>query len=141
MGAIAEGIAGFAKPLLDQTDGSIEQVEKAFALSTLCFNLALVSDAERAKVLGDLQSDFKMDDEEFDEFRRAVIVPMIRRHEEMVPLMHRRSAAGLSPSRPTLPAPPATGARTEKYPGTGRYAPCPCDSGKKYKFCRGAKGR
>jgi hypothetical protein len=141
MGAITDGMVAFAKPLLDQTDGSTEQVRKALALGALCFNLALVTDAERAKVLGELRSNFKMDDKEFDEFRSFLIVPMIRRHEEMVPLMHRRSAAGLSPSRPTLPAPPATGARTEKYPGTGRYAPCPCDSGRKYKFCRGAKGR
>ena len=26
----------------------------------------------------------------------------------------------------------------EKYPGTGRNNPCPCDSGKKYKKCCGA---
>jgi uncharacterized protein YecA (UPF0149 family) len=28
-----------------------------------------------------------------------------------------------------------------KYPGTGRYDPCPCNSGEKYKFCCGKSGR
>ncbi|WP_342780377.1 SEC-C metal-binding domain-containing protein [Desulfoglaeba alkanexedens] len=27
--------------------------------------------------------------------------------------------------------------REEKYPRTGRNAPCPCNSGKKYKRCCG----
>ncbi len=31
MGAIAEAFAAFAQPLIDQTDGSPEQVEKALA--------------------------------------------------------------------------------------------------------------
>ena len=33
MGAIAEGIAAYAQPLLDQTDGSIEQLNKAMTIS------------------------------------------------------------------------------------------------------------
>jgi hypothetical protein len=32
MGAIADGIVAYAQPLLDQTDGSSEQLNKAFAL-------------------------------------------------------------------------------------------------------------
>ena len=40
MGAIAEGFVAYAQPLLDQTDGSEEQLNKAFAISQLCFNLA-----------------------------------------------------------------------------------------------------
>ena len=32
MGAIAEGFVAYAQPLLDQTDGSEEQMNKAFAI-------------------------------------------------------------------------------------------------------------
>ena len=42
MGAIAEGFVAYAQPLLDQTDGSEEQLNKAFAISQLCYNLALL---------------------------------------------------------------------------------------------------
>ena len=40
MGAIADGFAAFAQPLIDQTDGSMEQLNKALAIAQLCFNLA-----------------------------------------------------------------------------------------------------
>jgi hypothetical protein len=33
MGAIAEAFVAFAKPLIDQTDGSHEQLNKAFAIT------------------------------------------------------------------------------------------------------------
>ena len=38
MGAIAEGIAAYAQPLLDQTDGSLEQLNNAMTISQLCWN-------------------------------------------------------------------------------------------------------
>jgi len=41
MGAIAEAMVAYAQPLLDQTDGSTDQMNKAFALGQLCWNLAL----------------------------------------------------------------------------------------------------
>ena len=47
MGAIAEAIVAYARPLIDQTDGSVEQMENAFAISQLCFNLALLPDDAR----------------------------------------------------------------------------------------------
>jgi uncharacterized protein YecA (UPF0149 family) len=86
-----------------------------------------------------------MNDEEFDDFRHSIIVPMIRRHQEMFPQMHRRvstnsSPSGPSPSGPSLRARPRTTATGGAYPGTDRYAPCPCNSGEKYKFCCGKKG-
>jgi preprotein translocase subunit SecA len=34
-----------------------------------------------------------------------------------------------------------TAAPAKTKPKVDRYAPCPCGSGKKYKFCCGAKGR
>jgi hypothetical protein len=141
MGAIAEALVAYAQPLLNQTDGSVEQMDKAFSVSTLCYNLALLPEDEREKSLSEMQSTLKMDDEEFDEFRRSVIDPMIRRHQEMFPQMHRRVATGPLLSGPSLWSQPKTATAGGKYPGTDRYAPCPCNSGEKYKFCCGRKGR
>jgi hypothetical protein len=156
MGAIAEAIVSYAQPLIDETDGSLEQMNKAMAISQVCWNLALVPDERLDESISELQPSLKMDDEEFEDFRQSVIVPMIRRHREMFPQMHRQRSTGLwqdgpsssdpSPSGfwpggPSLPARPRTAATAEKYSGTDRYAPCPCNSGRKYKFCCGAKGR
>jgi len=141
MGAIAEAFTAYAQPLLDQTDGSLEQLNKAFAISQLCYNLALSREDIRDKTLSEMRQAIEMDDEEFDDFRRSVIFPMIRRHQEMFPLMHQRISLDPSQSGPALPAQPGKAARAERYPGTDRYAPCPCNSGEKYKFCCGARGR
>lgn len=137
MGAIAEAIAAYVEPLLDQTDGSTEQVNRAFALGQLCWNLALLPEEGRDEAIGQMQLTLQMDDDEFEAFRRSVIVPMIQRHQEMFPRMHR--LGGMQPSRAARrpQTRPTTPARTEKYPGTGRNAPCPCNSGRKYKLCCG----
>jgi hypothetical protein len=42
MGAVAEAFAAFAQPLLDQTDGSEGQLNKAFAISELCYKQGLL---------------------------------------------------------------------------------------------------
>jgi len=141
MGAIAEGLVAFAQPLLDQTDGSLEQLNKAFAMGQFCFNLALLPEDQREKVLGESRLKLEMDEQEFDAFRRAIVVPMIRRHQEMFPLMHRRISTHRSQRGSSLSATPRMAQRAETSPGTDRYAPCPCNSGEKYKFCCGAKGR
>ncbi len=141
MGAIAEAIAAYAQPLLDQTDGSAEQMSKALMISQLCWNLALLPGDSRDKSLSEMRPSLKMDDDEFDAFRRSVVVPMIRRHQEMFPQMHRRGSTDPSQSGPSPLAHPRIAAPAEKYPGTGRYAPCPCNSGRKYKFCCGQRRR
>ena len=51
MGAIAEGIVAYAQPLLDQTDGSVEQMNKAMTISQLCWNLALLSEDARDHIV------------------------------------------------------------------------------------------
>ncbi len=141
MGAIAEAFVAFAQPLIDETDGSHEQVSKAFEMSQLCYNLALLPEADREKMISEMQQGLKMNDEEFDAFRRGLIDPMIRRHQQMFPLMHRRlstasSQNGSSPwTELEMPEP------AEKSPPTDRYAPCPCNSGRKFKFCCGVKRR
>jgi hypothetical protein len=144
MGAIAEAFVAYAQPLLDQTDGSEGQLNKAFAISQLCYNLSLVPEDSRDRALNEMRLTLEMDDDEFDDFRRSIVVPMIRRHQEMFPQMHRRgptnsSQSGPSPSGPSFRKRPRMAARAEAYPGTDRYAPCPCNSGRKYKFCCGKK--
>jgi hypothetical protein len=137
MGAIAEAIAAYAEPLLDQTDGSVDQLNKAFTLAQLCWNLALLPEEERDEAIGKMRLTLKMDDDEFEALRRSVVVPMIRRHQEMFPRMHQRgsiqaSRAAREPqTRPTMPP------RIDRYRGTGRNTPCPCNSGRKYKLCCG----
>ncbi|HUY88224.1 MAG TPA: SEC-C metal-binding domain-containing protein [Pirellulales bacterium] len=148
MGAIAEAFAAFAKPLLDQTDGSEEQLNKALQIGQLCYSLALLSDDQREGLLGEMRSAFDMNDEEFDEFRRSIVAPMIRRHEEMFPRMHGRDLADdwaddwpSGPARGAawiVPKPRPTQSSLTQRP-VDRYAPCPCNSGKKYKFCCGMK--
>jgi hypothetical protein len=141
MGAIAEGFVAYAQPLLDQTDGSLEQMKKAFAIAQFCFNLSLTSEGQREEMLKGLQESFSMGDEEFADFRRSIIAPMVDRHEELfggmpdVDLADPFQSAPKSRPRVELAEP------VERQTTTDRYAPCPCNSGKKYKFCCGMKGR
>ncbi len=141
MGAIAEAFVEYARPLLDQTDGSQAELDKAFAITQLCYNLALLPDEERENVLSETRATAEMDDAEFDEFRRSIVDPMIERHHQMFPFLHERVSAAAWQSAPSQWAQPGTTNPREAYPGTDRYAPCPCNSGEKYKFCCGKKRR
>ena len=141
MGALADAFVAYAQPLLDQTDGSEEQLNKAFTISQLCYNLALLPDDRRDTTLSEMRPTLGMDDAEFAEFRQSIIIPMIRRHEEMFPGLHRRSFGDPAPISSSPRAPTRKAAPGNRYPGTDRYAPCPCGSGEKYKFCCGAKRR
>ncbi len=141
MGAIADGFVAFAQPLLDQTDGSMEELNKALAVGQLCFNLAILPEDGREEMLSKMRRDLNMDDEEFEAFRRDLIGPMIRRHEQMFPRMHRPDSAGPLQFEPAMHVDARTTASAKRPAVIDRYAPCPCNSGKKYKFCCGAKGR
>jgi hypothetical protein len=141
MGAIAAGMVAYAQPLIDQTDGSLEQLNNALMISQICFNLALLPEVERQSCLIETKAERGMGDEEFNEFRQSIIDPMIQRHKEMFPRMHSRRASGPTPSNAFLRSYPNLTSSTEGYPGTEPYSPCPCKSGKKYKFCCKAKAR
>ncbi|MFN2126182.1 MAG: SEC-C metal-binding domain-containing protein [Candidatus Promineifilaceae bacterium] len=136
MGAIADAMLRYAQPLIDATDGSPEDVQKALTLSQMCWNLALTPEAERAEFLASIQPVLRMDDREFEEFRCTVATPMIRRHQEMFPAMQRPEVMARSERRPAY-AQPMTRRPAKKYAGTGRNERCPCGSGKKYKVCCG----
>ena len=146
MGVMAEAFAAYAQPLLDQTDGSEEQLNKALAISQFCYNLGILPEDGRDRAMSDMKSSLGMDDEEFDDFEQSIIQPMIRRHQEMFPQMHggrRRDVSYVDP----LPIGPPLGAsqtkavRSDAHQDTRPYAPCPCNSGEKYKFCCGKRGR
>ncbi len=137
MGIIAESIVTYAQPLLDGTDGSAEDTQRALTLAQVCWNLALLPEKECDVQIRELQSSFQMDDREFENFRRSLLMPMIQRHHEMFPNMPRLRTMGNSNAPPAPQSLPAAALPTEKYPGTGRNAPCPCNSGRKYKRCCG----
>jgi hypothetical protein len=141
MGAIGDTIVAYAQPLIDETDGSEEGLNRALALSQLCWNLAVQPEESRQQSFTEMRRQLEMNVDEFGEFRRDIVIPMIRRHEEMFPLMHGQEIEDFLPFNIARRAPPVETTFDEKYPGTDRYAPCPCDSGRKYKFCCGAKER
>ena len=126
MGIMAESIVAYAQPLLDGTDGSHEQMQNALSIAQVCWNLALLPETEREDSLAQMRPALKMNTTEFADFCGSVVVPMIKRHREMFPNMSRLASRGTAPRT-----------HKEKYPGTGRNDPCPCNSGKKYKRCCG----
>ncbi|MCX7425553.1 MAG: SEC-C metal-binding domain-containing protein [Planctomycetia bacterium] len=133
MGAIAEAIVNYARPLFDATDGSIDAMNRAMALAQVCWNLAILPEDGRDAAIDEMKRSLEMTDEEFAEFRQHLILPMIERHHEMFPKLHMRS-------KPTDNAVSVVPSPTKDRPGTGRNAPCPCGSGRKYKRCCGAPG-
>lgn len=117
MGAIAEAFAAFAQPLIDQTDGSIEQLNKALTISQLCYNLALLPDDSLDEALARTKRSLGMEDEQFDDFHRSIILPMIERHRDIFPFMREGISLGGLQSGPPLPAETPKARRGEKYTG------------------------
>ena len=141
MGAIAEAFAAYVQPLIDDTDGSIEEVQKAYSIGQLCYNLALLPEETREKTLDNWRHHFEMADVELDDFRRSTIDPMIRRHHAMFPSILGSRPNSQPPKHLSSPSKQnhivtVSLFRTETDP----YAPCACNSGRKYRFCCGKKG-
>lgn len=156
MGAIAEALMEYMRPLTEAMNGSHEELEKALALGQLCFNLGqMESDEVRAECLEKLHVSMGISDEEFAEFYAGVILPMLIRHEEMFPRknsMRMRLPDFLEryASDDRFSTDEGLSADEEKTIYTApvkrdrsldRYAQCTCNSGKKYKFCCGASRR
>jgi hypothetical protein len=136
---MSDAMNRFAEPLLELTDGSIEHIRKAMATSAICWNLALMPDEHREPALAELRPSLNMDDAEFADFKHGVLEPMIARHREMFPGLHRggpRAPFGGAARGAPLPE-PAPRRPPQPYAGTGRNERCPCGSGKKYKVCCG----
>ena len=146
MGVIAEGIVAYAQPLIDLSDGSHEGLQRAFSLSQVCFNLALLPPEQREEMIRDMQTQMSLDDNDFATFRRGLLEPMIERHFEMFPRMHQPHSVSPwhmeSLGDDSMPNNiPQMGSRPKQAAVVDRYGPCPCNSGKKYKFCCGRKAR
>jgi len=139
MGAIAEAFVAYAQPLIDETDGSEEQMRNAFAVSQFCYNLALIPEEIREVTIGELKISLKMGDEEFSEFRRSVITPMIQRQHTMFAKTHRHGSADVANSDPRRRTRLTVVTTAKENPRTDRYEACSCNSGLKYKFCCGKK--
>lgn len=135
MGAMAEAFVAYAQPLIDATDGSEEQMSKALAMGQLCYNLGLLPEDGQAQMLNQMKDTFQMDEEEFKNFLCTIIGPMLQRHQEMFPPWRAGISRNTELDEPASRGYSGKRASGEAYPGTRPYAPCPCDSGKKYKFC------
>jgi hypothetical protein len=85
MGIMAESIAAYAKPLLE----SMKNVQIAMMLAQICWNISVTPEEKREEGILRIQKTFEMSDSEFDDFRKDVIEPMILRHMEMFPKMHK----------------------------------------------------
>ena len=151
MGVIAESFVNYAQPLIDSSDGSEPQLQRAMDIAQLCWNLALLPEEERDAAIDKFQSTLEMTDEEFAEFRQKFVLPMIVRHVEMFPVMHARCkqsryAAGAGsphigrhPIEQLFEEFDAVSQPPAKRLVAGRNDPCPCGSGRKFKRCCGAR--
>lgn len=135
MGIMGKSFMKYAQPLLDETDGSIENMNKALSLAQLCWNLALLPEDKREETISAMRPNLGMENAEFDDLRHSVVLPMIQQHHEMFPSMTRGGSASASKAMETLKASTTPTHRAQEFPKTGRNAPCPCGSGKKYKQC------
>ena len=84
----AADIADYAEPLLDATDGSPEQVQRAMSMATVFWNLAIVKeDAERRSRLDEIVAKTFDTEDEREQFR-SLARDMIERQRSMFPAMH-----------------------------------------------------
>ena len=140
MGAIADAIVAYAQPLIDATDGSMKQLNMALTLGQACWNLSVLPKDQRQAAMISLAEALSLDDAEFHDLQRSTLEPMIRRHEEMFPKLHRSEPLEPPPWEPRVSLLPSAKLPNEKPSQPGRYDPCPCNSGRKYKFCCGRTG-
>lgn len=64
MGTLADSVVAYAKPLLDQSDGSKEQLDRAFALAQTCWTLALLPDEQLEEELPRMRLALSMEKDE-----------------------------------------------------------------------------
>ena len=83
----AADIADFASPLLDATDGSAEQRQRALDMTMAFWNLAVIKDdRERERALDALTESFEAEEERLQ--FKSLAADMIERHRLMFPDMH-----------------------------------------------------
>ena len=62
MGAIADAIVAYSQPLIDQTDGSVDKMNRAMTVAQMCWNLALSPEDEREAAIDEMKPALKMTD-------------------------------------------------------------------------------
>ncbi|WP_182865699.1 SEC-C metal-binding domain-containing protein [Rhodopirellula sp. JC639] len=131
MGAIGDAITAYAQPLIDETDGSREQVQGALNLAMMCWNIGILPQEKQQSAIDALAEEFGLDDAEFEDFKESMLGPMLLRYKQMF-----GQSKGSSPEGPPLWEPPLhPNTQQQAIEKPGRYDPCHCNSGKKYKFC------
>lgn len=147
MGAITDAMVVYAQPLLEQLDGTPEDVQWALSLATLCFTMAQVSDDVREEMLTEMRKSSDFSDDEFLVFLNDIIYPMIERQREMFPQMNARARSRQAVSV-TIGNNYSSSLKDDRadvfestMPEPRPYAPCSCGSGLKYKFCCRIKPR
>ena len=65
MGVIGESMAAYVQPLLDDADGSPDQMNQALQFGVLFWNLALLPEEERDSALSEMRLGLKMEEDEF----------------------------------------------------------------------------
>jgi hypothetical protein len=83
----AQQMVEFVQPLLDQTDGSIEAMNKAMSVGMVCWNMAIVPAEERDRLLAEFVDEAFPDEEARAAFREIAQF-MIARHRQMFPEIH-----------------------------------------------------
>jgi SEC-C motif len=81
-GGLAQQMIEFARPLLDRSDGSKEQVDKALSFGMLCWNIAIMPRAERGVAIDAAERAIAKTDEDREAFRDLVEV-MLARYEQL----------------------------------------------------------
>jgi hypothetical protein len=85
----AQQMMDFAQPLIDQSDGSTDALNKALSIAMIFWNLALTPEQEREQALVEIMAG--MSAGESDDVRsafQAMAETMIERHREMFPELH-----------------------------------------------------
>jgi hypothetical protein len=137
MGGFADAMVAYVQPLMDATDGNPEQVQRAFMLGQFCWNYAVLPENMREQFLQSMRGAFNMDDEGYEDLQKTVLEPMLQRHCEMFPEMHGNNAMAPQARKPPRRQQAPVRAQAAQKPRVARNAPCPCNSGKKYKRCCG----
>ncbi len=99
----ADAMVAYAQPLLDATDGSEADLNRAMLLATLCWNAALTPDGERDAYFEEMRKPLGMSPEEFAALRRETIDPMMQRHHELFPELRDRAARAFETGLETDP--------------------------------------
>ena len=84
----AQQMMDFAEPLLDESDGSTEALNKALSLATVFWNLALAREEDREEAIA--KAMLKDADPEVSAAFQQMAQLMIARHETMFPELHCR---------------------------------------------------